>query len=345
MRSRFATIGATVVAVATVGTYATTSSSAGRTAHGAASLAVAMVASQVAVPVTDANWAGAQKVARALGITVDCTGPSAALAIAQVPILNSMIAQHYDVIALAPDDANVPDAVLEKAMKAGIKVVTYGTDVNPAARNFFIQGTAYNTIAQSLVDATVKFTGPKASIAIMSSTPAATIQFAWASAIKSYVRTKYPGLQIVTIGYGDSVQSTSMSQAENIIRAYPAVKAILPIDGAAVAGTADAVQALGDAGKVGVFGIGDPLPNRSYFADNTLQALFLWDEVKQGELTMYVAKLAAEHRLQPGGSFNTPLGRFTVTAKADPASGATRNTIIFSAPLEFTKSNYLKFDF
>ena len=262
-----------------------------------------------------------------------------------MPILNSLIAQRYDVIALAPDDANVPDAVLEKAMKAGIQVVTYGSDVNPAARNFFIQGTADSAIAQRLVDTTVKFTGPKASIAIMSSTPAATIQFAWASAIKSYVRAKYPALKIVTIGYGNAVQSTSMSQAENIIRAYPQVKAILPIDEAAVAGTAEAAQALGVAGKVGVFGIGDPLPSRAYFANNTLQALFLWDEVKQGELTMYVAELAAEHRLRAGGSFSTPIGRFTVMAKADPTSGATRNTIIFSAPLEFTKSNYLKYDF
>ena len=55
---------------------------------------------------------------------------------------------------------------------------------------------------------------------------------------------------------------------------------------------------------------------------------------------MYVAKLAAENKLQAGKSFTCPLGTFTIYAKNDPVSGATKNTIIFSKPLEFTKANY-----
>ncbi len=220
------------------------------------------------------------------------------------------------------------------------------SDVIPAARDFFIQDTAYNTIAQGVINATEKFTGPKATIAIMSSTPDATIQLAWIKAMKSYIATKFPHLKIATIGYGQSNQATSLTQAEDIIHSYPNVKAILPIDGAAVVGTAQAVQTLGDAGKIGVFGIGDPQPNQKYFANGSLQGLFLWNEVNQGKLIMYVAKLAYENKLKAGGSFTAgPLGTFTVAAKANPVTGATRNTIIFSKPLEFTKANYKQYDF
>jgi ABC-type sugar transport system substrate-binding protein len=179
----------------------------------------------------------------------------------------------------------------------------------------------------------------------MSSTPDATIQLAWIAAMKAYIKTKFPHLSIVTIGYGQSVQSTSVTAAENIIHSYPNVKAILPIDGAAVVGTAQAIQSLGDTGKIGVFGIGDPEPNQTYFANGSLQALFLWNEVNEGKLVMYVAKLAYENKLKPGGSFTTPLGTFTVAAKANATTGATKDTIIFSKPLEFTKANYKQYDY
>jgi AI-2 transport system substrate-binding protein len=304
-----------------------------------------MVPKLLGLPVFEANEKGAKEVAGGLGIKFYYTAPATASATGQVSIFNSLIAQKYNVITLSADDPTVPVPVLKKAMAAGIKVITYDSDVNPSARNFFIQDTAYNTIAQGVVNATEKFTGPNAQIAIMSSTPDATIQLAWIKAMKAYIKTKYPGLQIVAIGYGQSIQSTSLTQAEDIIHSHPEVKAILPIDGAAVVGTAQAVQALGDAGKIGVFGIGDPLPNRTYFANGSLQALFLWNEVNQGKLVMYVAKLAYENKLKAGQSFSTPLGTFTVASQSSAITGATPNTIIFSKPLEFTKANYKQYDF
>jgi AI-2 transport system substrate-binding protein/rhamnose transport system substrate-binding protein len=339
--------GATIVALA-MGTAATlaATSSARRTATVAArKIKVAIVPKLLGLPVFEANVKGAREVAGKLGIALKYTAPSTASATGQVAIFNSLIAQHYNVITLSADDPTVPDSVLKKAMKDHIKVITFDSDVNPSARNFFIQDTAYNTIAAGVINAAEKFTGPKAQIAIMSSTPDATIQLAWIHAMKAYIAKRFPHLKIVTIGYGQSVQSTSLTAAEDIIHSYPSVKAILPIDGAAVVGTAQAIQTLGDKGKIGVFGIGDPLPNRTYFANGSLQALFLWNEVNEGKLVMYVAKLAYENKLKPGHSFTTPLGKFMVAARANPTTGATRNSIIFSAPLEFTKANYKKYDF
>ena len=314
--------------------------------HAAAPIKVAIVPKLLGLPVFEANVQGAREVAPSLGIKLTYTAPATASAEGQVQIFNSLIAQKYNVITLSSDDPTVPAPVLEKAMKAGIKVITFDSDVIPAARDFFIQDTAYNTIAAGVVDAAVKFGGPDAQVAIMSSTPDATIQLAWIHAMKAYIASKYPHVKIDTIGYGQSVVSTSLTQAEDIIHAYPQVKAILPIDGAAVVGTAEAVSALGETGKIGVFGIGDPKPNQKYFANGTLQALFLWNEVNEGKLVMYVAKLAYENKLRAGASFTAgSLGRFTVAAKSNPVTGATRNTIIFSAPLEFTKANYKQYNF
>jgi ABC-type sugar transport system substrate-binding protein len=83
-----------------------------------------------------------------------------------------------------------------------------------------------------------------------------------------------------------------------MIHANPNIKAILPIDGAAVVGTAEAVSDLGDSGKIDVFGIGDPLPNRTYFANGSMQGLFLWNEIGQGEMIDCVAALAVANKIQ-----------------------------------------------
>jgi ABC-type sugar transport system substrate-binding protein len=346
IRQRLAGVGVAAVLATGVGAVMASASSAHRTgATAAGKIKVAIVPKLLGLPVFEANVKGAKEVAPGLGISLKYTAPATASATGQVSIFNSLIAQHYNVIALSADDPTVPDAVLQKAMKAGIKVITFDSDVNPDARNFFIQDTAYNTIAQGVINATEKFTGPNAQIAIMSSTPDATIQLAWIAAMKAYIKTKFPHLSIVATGYGQSVQSTSLTQAEDIIHAHPDVKAILPIDGAAVVGTAQAVSALGEKGKIGVFGIGDPLPNKTYFANGSLQALFLWNEVNEGKLVMYVSKLAAENKLTAGKSFSTPLGKFSIAASTNKTTGATKNSIIFSAPLEFTKANYKQYDF
>ena len=333
-----------------VGAVAVTTGALGATAgatkaHASAKIKVAIVPKLLGLPVFEANVKGAREVAPSLGIQLKYTAPATASAEGQVQIFNSLIAQHYNVITLSSNDPTVPVPVLRKAMKAGIKVITFDSDV-PTARDFFIQDTAYNTIAEGVINAAVKFAGPNADFAIMSSTADATIQNAWIKAMDTYIKAKYPHVHIVTTGYGQSEVATSLTQATDILHSYPNVKAILPIDGAAVVGTAEAVKQLGLTGKVGVFGIGDPLPNRQYFADGSLQALFLWNEVNEGKLVMYVAKLAYENKLHAGSTFRAGnLGTFTVAAKANPVTGATRNTIIFSKPLEFTKANYLKYDF
>ena len=377
-------VAASVAMVTTMGV-ALAPSSAGA-ASSLPTIKVSMVPKLLGLAVFEANRTGALKVNSKLGINFTYTAPATASAEGQVAIFKAEIAQHYDVITMSSDDPTVPASTLQQAMKAGLQVVTYDSDV-PTARDFFIQNTAYSGIAEGLINAVEKFTGPTAQIAIMSSTPDATIQLAWIGAMKTYIAAKYTGLKIVTIGYGQSIQSTSLSVAEGIIHSYPSVKSIICIDSAACVGTAEAIAALKESGKIGDFGIGPPKENRTYFANGSMQALFLWDEFGEGQLTMLVARLAYEGAhgapectpttppanptasqwcgiktnygkpqyfsgaaagLPPasaGVGATGPDGSYMVYSAPSKATGATVNTIIFSAPLEFTPANYLKYNF
>ena len=306
-------------------------------------ITVAIVPKLLGLSVFEANVQGAKQVAPSLDETIDYTASVDASGPDQAAVIMGLVHSNHppQVIAYSANDPTSEVPALKAAMAAGIKVIGFDSDVTPDGRTYFIQDTAYPAMAESLINAVVAKFGSKGTIGILSSTPDATIQNAWIGAMRTYISQKYPNLKIGPIGYGQSNQAISQTQATNLINSNPDLLALIPIDGDAVPGALAAVETLGKAGKIGVFGIGDPNPNRKYFANGSLTGLFLWNEVQEGELIAYVARLFVDGKMPTaGGSFTAgSLGTFTVTNS--PAPG----TIIFSKPLEFTKANYMQYNF
>jgi len=322
---------------------ASASASASSASSASTHITVAIVPKLLGLSVFEANVKGAEEVAPSLNESIDYTASVDASGPDQASVIMGLVHSNHppQVIAYSANDPTSEVPALEAAAKAGIKVIGFDSDVTASARLYFIQDTAYPAMAQGLINAVVAKFGAKGTIGILSSTPDATIQNAWISAMRTYVAQKYPNLKIGPIGYGQSNQATSQTQATNLIESNPNLLALIPIDGDAVPGALAAVQALGKAGKIGVFGIGDPNPNQKYFVNGSLTGLFLWNEVGEGELIAYVARLAADGKMPAaGGSFTAgSLGTFSVTNSPAP------DTIIFSKPLEFTKANYLQYNF
>jgi AI-2 transport system substrate-binding protein len=322
---------------------ATSSSTSGSSSSASTKITVAIVPKLLGLSVFEANVKGAEQVASGLNESIDYTASVDASGPDQAAVIMGLVHSNHppQVIAYSANDPTSEVPALEAAAKAGIKVIGFDSDVTASARSYFIQDTAYPAMAQSLINAVVAKFGSKGTIGILSSTPDATVQNAWIDAMRTYVTQKYPNLKIGPIGYGQSNQAISQTQATNLINSNPDLLALIPIDGDAVPGALAAVEALGKAGKIGVFGIGDPNPNQKYFANGSLTGLFLWNEVQEGELIAYVARDIYDGTMPAaGGSFTAgSLGTFTVSNS--PAPG----TIIFSAPLEFTKANYLQYNF
>lgn len=335
----------TALALGVSGCSATSGGSAGKTANSTKGkeITVAIVPKLLGLPVFEANVKGAKQVASKLKEKIDYTASVKASGADQAQVIMGLVNSNKRpaVIAYSANDPTSIVPALNAATKAGIKVIGFDSDVTASARLYFIQDTAYPAMGKALIDAVVKKDGDTGSYAILSSTKDATVQNAWINAMKSYAAKNYPKLTLAGIGYGQSNQATSQSQATNLINSHPDLKALIPIDGAAVPGALAAVKSQGVAGKVSVFGIGDPNPNRQYFEDGSLTGLFLWDEVKEGELIAYVARDVADGTIKGKTPTFTAgdLGSFTV--QNTPAPG----TIIFSKPLQFTKSNYMQYNF
>ena len=111
---------------------------------------------------------------------------------------------------------------------------------------------------------------------------------------------------------------------------------IIAPDGAAEVGAAAAVEKLGRTGKVFVTGCSDPDSIRQYVKSGIIKESPLWDEVKEGQLVMYVARLAANNALKADDTFTAgDLGTFEVKNKV----------IVFSKPLVFTADNIDQYQF
>jgi ABC-type sugar transport system substrate-binding protein len=254
----------------------------------------------------------------------------------QVDVFNSLIARRFSVIATTSNNPTQLAPALRRAMKQGIKVVSYDSDVAPDARDFFIQNTEYPAFGRALVDSVAKYIAPDAEVAILSSTKDATIQNEWIKALTDYMKTAYPRMKIVTTEYGQSNPSLSLTAGLNILQAHPNVAAIIAPDGASEVGAAAAVEKLGKTGKVFVTGCSNPDAIRQYVKDGIIKASPLWDEVKEGQLVMHVARLAANNALKPDDKFSVAgLGNYTVKDKV----------IIFSQPLIFTAANIDQYKF
>ena len=156
-------------------------------------------------PFNEKTAQGFQEVIEAEGGECIVKHPEQATADAQVSVIQSLISQGVDSIAIAANDENALQAALEEAMDAGIKVSCLDSKVNADSRMTFVNQAGTEEIGTTLMDAVYDITGGEGQWAILSATSQATNQNAWIEAMKSAMEAdeKYSKLELVEVAYGD----------------------------------------------------------------------------------------------------------------------------------------------
>jgi len=305
-------------------------------------ITVAWVPKLLGLTVFEANNKGASSLEDTLGIKVNYTASVEANGADQAQIIDGLVNSNNppDVIAYSANDPTTIVPSLEAAEAKGILVIGMDSDVTASARRFFIQNTSYPAMGKAFVEAAVAKYGSKGTIGIISTIPEATIQNEWIKAIVDYGTANYPDITFTDPVYGESNAAKTQTETVNLMSRYPDMIAVFALDSSAVPGALAAIKAQGMGGKIGVWGVSTPKANLQYFEDGSLDGLWLWDEVKEGELMAYLARGVCDNKIPDDGSFVAgDLGTFTVIQ--DPAP----HTIIFSEPLLIDQSNYKDYDF
>jgi ribose transport system substrate-binding protein len=193
---------------------------------------------------------GAQAEAKKLGnVTVEFTGsPEAFSPPTQIPFLNGAIAKKPDAILIAPTDKNALIGPIQRAIAAGIPVVTVDTFITkPLA--FTNVSTDNVAGGKDAADALVKAIGGSGEVAGISVNPGISTtdqrQQGFEQELKKYPNVKYLGTQYCN---DDQTKATNLTSA--LLAAHPNLKGVFAMNVVSGNGVTAAVKATGKSGQV-----------------------------------------------------------------------------------------------
>jgi rhamnose transport system substrate-binding protein len=233
---------------------------------------------------------GAEEAAKELGgVKVIYTGPTTTTAEGQIEVINSLIAQGVDAIAIS---ANDPDAVvpaLKKATQRGIKVISFDSGVAPAGRILQLNPSSNELIGKMCLTLVKDhLDGGKGDFAILSATTTSTNQNVWIGEMKKQMKD-FPGLNLVTTVYGDDLSDKSYREAQGILTSHPEVKVIVAPTTVGVLAASQAVKDAGKIGKVYVTGLGLPSEMAGAIKSGATKEFAIWNPIDLGYSTIQIA--------------------------------------------------------
>ena len=304
----------------------------------------AIVTKSAGNPYNEKEAEGFQEVIEAAGGTCIVQNPEAATADAQISVIQSLISQNVDSIAIAANDANALASVCQEAMDAGIKICTLDSDVNSATRATFCNQAGVQEVGQALIDAVYDIAGGEGQYAILSATSQATNQNAWIDAMKSIQESdsKYSKLELVAVEYGDDEPQKSTDKTQALLQNYPDLKVICAPTTVGISAAAKVLQDQGSSVKL--TGLGLPSEMAEYIGADDAHScpyMFLWNPIDLGKLAGYTSIALVDGTItgkagetfEAGDMENSP---YTLTELAD-GSGASE--IILGPPFQFNPDN------
>ena len=167
----------------------------GSTTTGPKRLRFALVPKALDIPVFNYANEGAQRLAKSLGdVDVTYLGPDHADGLKQKEIIESFISQKVDGIAISVTDADFLTSTIDKAMDAGIPVVTWDSDA-PKSKRIAFYGVDDFKSGQIMGEETAKLLNGKGTVAFITSLGANNLQRRLDGAKDSLA--KYPGIKII----------------------------------------------------------------------------------------------------------------------------------------------------
>lgn len=251
--------------------------------------------------------AGAEEAAQELGVNLIWDGPTSLDASQENELVESWITRGVNAIVVAVENKGSISTVLRKAMAHGIPVLTWDSDAEPDARDYFLNQATPEGIANALADEAARLVPEGGEFAIVTGALSAENQNEWIQDIEARMASMHPLLRLVTVQPSDDDRDKAFNATEVILKAYPKVRIVIAISAPAVPGVAEAVQQEGRK-DVDVIGLSLPSICRPYIHSGVVQAIYLWNTRDLGYLTVYAGTLKAEGKI-PAGATKVHIGR------------------------------------
>ena len=138
---------------------------------------IALVVKALGIGFFDAANKGAQEAAKELGdVDIIYTGPTTTTAEGQIEVINSLIAQKVDAIAVSANDADALVPALKKAMDRGIKVISWDSGVAKDGRMLHLNPSSNPLIGNMIIKLAADQLPEGGDVAVLSATATSTNQ-------------------------------------------------------------------------------------------------------------------------------------------------------------------------
>lgn len=256
----------------------------------AADVKIALVVKSLGNGFFDAAHKGADEAAKEIGgVQIIYTGPTTTTAEGQIDVINSLISQKVDAIAISANDKDAVVPVLKKAMARGIKVISWDSGVAPAGRSLHLNPSSNELIGNMCLKlAADALPGGKGEVAILSATATSTNQNVWIGEMKKQL-AKYPGLTLVATVYGDDLSDKSYRETQALLQTHPEVKVIIAPTSVGIVAAAQAVKDAGKIGQIFVTGLGLPSEMAGAVHSGATKSFAIWNPIDLGYSATYLA--------------------------------------------------------
>lgn len=292
---------------------------------------IALVVKALGIGFFEAAAKGAEEAASELGnVEVIYTGPTDTTAEGQIEVINALIAQNVDAIAISANDTDALVPALKKAMQRGITVISWDSGVAPEGRQLHLNPSSNPLIGNMIIKLAADHLPEGGDVAVLSATTTSTNQNVWIDEMTK-VMGDYPGINVVSTVYGDDLADKSYREATGLMQSYPDLDAIIAPTSVGIVAAAQAVVDAGKVGQVNVTGLGLPSEMAGAIESGASQSFAIWNPIDLGYSAAMLAYQLAEGGVtaEPGAA--VPMGRMGALTLDDNNEGAMADPFIYDA--------------
>ncbi|NPD16326.1 rhamnose ABC transporter substrate-binding protein [Xinfangfangia sp. D13-10-4-6] len=292
---------------------------------------IALVVKSLGNGFFEAAARGAEEAAKELGdVEIIYTGPTTTTAAGQIEVINALIAQRVDAIAISANDTDALVPALKRAMDRGITVISWDSGVAAEGRQMHLNPSSNPLIGNTIVKLAADQLPEGGDVAFLSATTTSTNQNIWIEEATK-VLPNYAGINVVVTVYGDDLADKSYRETQGLLQTYPNLKAIIAPTSVGIVAAAQAVTDAGKIGEVNVTGLGLPSEMAGHVKSGASKSFAIWNPVDLGYAATYIAYelTTGKAKAEPGASI--PMGRIGTVTLDENGEGAMSDPFTYDA--------------
>lgn len=273
-----------------------------------------------------------------IGVTAVLLEPEFYTPEAQLPLIEQAIQDKVSVIAIAANHVDALEEPLQRAMSAGICVVSLDSAVNAQSRMVHIQPADPEKVGRVLIQAANQMVGGNGKAVIISSTPYASNQSVWLGWMKTeYLENPetYKNFILLPDEYCDDAYEKTRIETAKLLSEHPDLSIIITPSAVSMKAVGHVIRQFDS--SVLFTGLGLPSEIADYIENESCPWMYLWNPFDLGYLAAYTADafISQDRNISAGDSFHA--GRLGIRSVMQSLDGGTE--VLLGNPMKFDKDN------